>query len=106
MTRKGEKTFTNFDGSNAPEDFEFPSIELEDIDRAVFDLFDSQIRFEVEDNGKSKKIPVIFSTGERFALTRRKDPIRDMNKEVPLIHLQASMEKERLLRLAINLDII
>ena len=90
MTRKGSKTFTTFDGSNSPEDFDFPSIELEDIDRAVFDLFDSQIRFEVEDNGKSKKIPVIFSTGERFALTRRKDPIRDVNNALilPLISIQ------------------
>tara|TARA_B100000674_G_scaffold484270_1_gene489407 strand:- start:2256 stop:3446 length:1191 start_codon:yes stop_codon:yes gene_type:complete len=90
MTRKGEQTFTDFDGSHPPEDFEFPSIELEDIDRAVFDLFDHQIRFEVEDNGKSKKIPVIFSTGERFALTRRKDPIRDNNNALilPLISIQ------------------
>ena len=43
MTKKGEKTFTDFDGTNTPKDFDFPSIEIEDIDRAVFNLFDKQI---------------------------------------------------------------
>jgi len=90
MSKKGENQFTFFDGTNVPKDFNFPSIELEDIDRAVFDLFDKQIRFEVEENGKTKKIPVIFSTGERFALTRRKNPIRDNNNALilPLIAIQ------------------
>jgi hypothetical protein len=84
MTKKGEQTFTNFDGTNTPDGFDFPSIEIEDIDRAVFNLFDKQLRFEVEQSGKSKKIPVIFSSGERFALTRRKDPIRDRNDAIIL----------------------
>lgn len=90
MTKKGEKIFTNFDGTNSPEGFDFPSMEIEDIDRAVFNLFDKKIRFEVEQNGKSKKIPVIFSSGERFALTRRKDPIRDRNDAIilPIIAVQ------------------
>jgi hypothetical protein len=90
MTKKGSDTFTHFDGTNTPKDFDFPSIEIEDIDRAVFQLFDKKIRFEVEQNGKSKKIPVVFSSGERFALTRRKDPIRDRNDAIilPIIAIQ------------------
>ena len=76
--------FTNFDGTNVPDDFEFPSINLEDIDRAVFNLFDKIIDFQVEQGGVSKKVPVIFSTGERFALTRRKSPIRDKNNAIIL----------------------
>ena len=60
MTKKGEKTFTDFDGTNTPKDFDFPSIEIEDIDRAVFNLFDKQIRFEIEENGKSKKFRSYF----------------------------------------------
>jgi hypothetical protein len=90
MTKKGSIEFTRFDGTNTPDDFNFPSIEIEDIDRAVFDLFDKQLRFEVEGNGKSKKIPVIFAAGERFALTRRKNPIRDNNEALilPLISIQ------------------
>jgi hypothetical protein len=90
MTKKGTETFTNFDGTNTPKDFDFPSIEIEDIDRAVFQLFDKKIEFEVEQNGKSKKIPVVFSSGERFALTRRKDPIRDRNDAIilPIIAIE------------------
>tara|TARA_B100000282_G_scaffold294561_1_gene271942 strand:+ start:389 stop:1597 length:1209 start_codon:yes stop_codon:yes gene_type:complete len=89
MSNFGDKLFTEFDGLNPPEDFNFPSIEIEDIDRAVFDLFDKTIGFEIEQNGKSKKVPVIFASGERFALTRRKEAIRDKNNTLilPLISI-------------------
>lgn len=89
MANYGDKLFTKFDGINAPEDFNFPSIEIEDIDRAVFDLFDKKIAFEIEQSGKSKKVPVIFASGERFALTRRKEAIRDKNNTLilPLISI-------------------
>jgi hypothetical protein len=79
-----EKIFTNFDGTNIPEDFEMPSQEIEDIDRAVFDIFDKTISFETEEKGKSRKVPVVFAAGERFALTRRKNPIRDKNNTLIL----------------------
>jgi hypothetical protein len=81
--------FTRFDGTNVPDDFEFPSINLEDIDRAVFDLFDKVINFETETNGETRKVPIVFAAGERFALTRRKNPIRDKNNALilPLISI-------------------
>jgi hypothetical protein len=87
--KPGNKEFTNFDGTNVPDDFEFPSLEIEDIDRAIFDLFDKEISFETEANGKTRKVPVVFSSGERFALTRRKNPIRDKNNALilPLISI-------------------
>ena len=87
MSNFGDKIFTEFDGKNLTEDFNFPSIEIEDIDRAVFDLFDKQIGFETEEQGKSRKVPVVFAAGERFALTRRKNTIRDKNNTLilPLI---------------------
>jgi hypothetical protein len=89
MTKFGDNVFTQFDGTNIPEDFNFPSIEIEDIDRAVFDLFDKQINFEVEEKGAARKVPVIFASGERFALTRRKNAIRDKNNALilPLISI-------------------
>ena len=93
MTRKQipPKTLIikNFDGDNVPEDFEFPSIGIEDIDRALFDLFDKKLDFQVTSNGKTIDVPVIFATGERFALTRRKSPIRDKNNAniLPLISI-------------------
>ena len=79
----------NFDGDNTPKDFDFPSLTIEDIDRALFDLFEKTLKLEVTSNGEAKSVPVIFATGERFALTRRKVPIRDKNNTniLPLISI-------------------
>ena len=86
---KGEKVIKSFDGNNAPEDFDIPSVGIEDIDRAIFKLFDSQLSFEVKHKGSLQKVPVIFASGERFALTRRKNPIRDKENTLilPLISI-------------------
>ncbi len=79
----------DFDGSNVPENFEFPKIGIEEIDRAVFELFNTDIKLEVTTKGVTKQVPVIFATGERFALTRRKNPIRDRNNTniLPLVSI-------------------
>lgn len=85
INKKGkQKVFTDFDGTNVPTDFNIPSLELEDIDRAVFDFFDKIISFETNQQGESRKVPVVFASGERFALTRRKNPIRDKNNALIL----------------------
>ena len=79
----------DFDGDNIPEDFDFPTIGIEDIDRSIFSLFDTVLKFEVTSKGQTKSVPVIFATGERFALTRRRNPIRDRNNTniLPLISI-------------------
>ena len=81
MTRKVN---VNNKGENIPEDFDFPSINIEEIDRAVFNLFDKEISFELKYDGVNSKVPVVFASGERFALTRRKSPIRDKNNALIL----------------------
>ena len=88
----GQRIINKFEGDNTPKDFDFPSIGIEDIDRAVFKLFDNKIRFQVTQKGESKKVPVVFAAGERFALTRRKNPIRDKNNALilPLISIMRS----------------
>lgn len=87
--KKGDQILNKFKGDNPPEDFEFPSIGIEDIDRAVFSLFDEQLRFQTTQKKESKKVPVVFAAGERFALTRRLNPIRDKNNALilPLISI-------------------
>jgi len=76
-----------YEGSAVPSDI-IPSCGLEDVDRALFNLFDKEIPLinKLKD-GSTKKVPVIFATGERFAITRRKEPLRDKNGAliVPLI---------------------
>jgi hypothetical protein len=75
---------------SAADDVQIPSCGLEDIDRALFNLFNSDLPLIYEKkNNETKKIPVIFATGERFAINRRKDPFRDKNGAiiVPLISI-------------------
>ena len=78
--------FKNYD-KPVTEDYSIPEAGIEDIDRAIFDLFDKNISFEVLSNNELVKVPVVFAAGERFALTRRKNPIRDDNNTLilPLI---------------------
>ena len=72
------------DGTNIPTDYEIPSCGIEDLDRALFNLFDKRLTFSVKVNNVPKKVPVVFSTGERFALTRRVPPVRDKNNALIL----------------------
>ena len=51
---------------------------------AIFDLFDKKLSFEVKSQNKLQKVPVIFASGERFALTRRKNPLRDKDNALIL----------------------
>jgi len=80
FTKQVNHKFTEgsgYEGTNVPEDFELPPCTLEDVDRAIFDLFNSQIPFYVKIGNETKRVPAIFATGERFALLRRKQPLRD-----------------------------
>jgi hypothetical protein len=82
-----------YEGSAKPENFSIPSCGLEDVDRALFNLFDKDIPLMcLQKDGSAKKVPVIFATGERFAITRRKDPLRDKNGAiiVPLVTISRS----------------
>ena len=54
-----------------------PSCSVEDVDRAMFNLFDKDLELQYEKLGETKRVPVVFATGERFALLRRKLPLRD-----------------------------
>jgi len=66
-----------YEGEKRPENFTIPSCGLEDLDFAVFNLFDEQIPLYYELQGERKKVPVIFATGERFAILRRNKPLTD-----------------------------
>ena len=64
-------------GNSIPEDFDVPSCTIEDVDRSIFELFDKQLPFNYTHKEGTRKAPVIFATGERFAVLRRKEPLRD-----------------------------
>lgn len=73
-------------------DYIIPSCGVEDLDLSIFNLFDKQIPIYYDSHGETKKVPVIFATGERFALLRRKRPIVDRNGALilPLISISRS----------------
>ena len=95
-----QKVVTGREGENIS-DFFIPPAGIEDVDRAVYDLFNEQIPFQVSQRGKQGKltqptrgateavvkVPVIFATGERFAHVKRLLPFRDNNNTIilPLI---------------------
>jgi len=80
MTRKIDSGYEGV----VPDDFSIPPAGIEQMDRALFELFDKRLAFQVKIKEQSTNVPVVFSTGERFALTRRKSPIRDRNNALIL----------------------
>jgi len=94
--RSMNKQPSGLEGQNIPDDFHIPSSGIRDVDKAIFDLFDVDIQFALRSTeqgagkGKAIKVPVIFATGERFALLKRKRPVRDKNGTLilPLISVR------------------
>jgi hypothetical protein len=68
---------SGYEDSNKVYDYVIPSCGIEDLDFAVFNLFNKQIPLYYDLQGEVKNVPVIFATGERFAILRRKKPITD-----------------------------
>ena len=46
-TSKKERLPTGLEGQNVPDDFYLPPCGLEDIDKALFDLFNKEIKFKM-----------------------------------------------------------
>ncbi len=82
---------TGYEGQNYA-DYVIPSCGLEDLDKAVFNLFDKDIPLFYQVQNEQKKVPVIFATGERFALLRRRQPIIDIKGAhiLPLVSIVRS----------------
>ena len=68
---------TGLEGVDIPEDFDMPSCGIEDVDRALFKLFNEDLPFYYELDGDMKRIPCVFAGGERAMILRRKKPLRD-----------------------------
>jgi len=88
FSEKVNSGYTN----DVAEGFSMPSCTIEDVDRAVFDLFDKELPFYFSRKDAKKKVPVIFATGERFAILARNKPLRDKSDALilPLISVVRS----------------
>ena len=85
---------SGYEGSNNASNFSLPSCGIEDVDRAFFELFDKVLPFSYKSKKDSelRKVPVVFASGERFALAAKKSPIRDNQGALilPLISISRS----------------
>jgi len=78
-------------------DIEIPSCGIEDVDRAVFKLFNEDLPFEYETDDGLKRVPVVFATGERAFVLRRNEPLRDRQGALvlPLVSIvRSSLEQD------------
>ena len=85
-------TVTGYEPYDIPDDFSIPHCGFEDIDRAVFQLFENELEFQQKIGDDIKKVPVIYATGERAFFLRRKEPLRDKSGMLilPLISIMRS----------------
>jgi hypothetical protein len=80
---------TGYENTAGTPDLHIPSCGVEDVDIAIFNLFDKEIVAECggTDGAELKKVPVIFAAGEKWALLKRGSALRDRNNTllIPLI---------------------
>lgn len=83
---------SGYSSEDVPSDLQVPGCGIVDVDRAINKLFEQDIKFTVKDskNAKLVKVPVIFATGERWALLKKERPFRDNNQTIilPLITIK------------------
>jgi len=81
---------TGYDGDNITEDLHIPACGLEQVDKALFDFYDKTLQIRITHREQQAPVPVVFATGERFALVKRQKPIRDANGAIilPLISIR------------------
>jgi hypothetical protein len=89
-TTYGQKPLpTGYESSVGVSDLTIPACGIEDVDTALFNLFDKEIVAEYGGNNSTpiSKVPVIFAAGEKWAMLKRGRPIRDRNNTLilPLI---------------------
>lgn len=74
---------TGYEPADSPSDLAIPSCGIEDVDTAVFNLFDKELQLSVMSGDKetraSVKVPVIFAAGEKWALLKKGRPLRDQS---------------------------
>lgn len=93
---------TGYEKSYGTPSFFIPSCGVEDVDRAVFNLFDKEINLSSivkDENGianKHKKVPVIFASAEKWAQIKRNKYLRDKSGTIilPIITISREISQE------------
>lgn len=75
--KHGNKVDNGYKGV-ATETINIPSCGIEDVDTGVFELFDKELQIGVGDSQEGfKKAPVMFASGEKWALLKKGKALRD-----------------------------
>jgi hypothetical protein len=80
-------------GENLSGEFlDIPPCTIEDVDKALFNLFDKDLPLLYTHRNDTRRVPIVFATGERFAIIARKQPLRDRSKALilPVISIMRS----------------
>jgi hypothetical protein len=88
---------SGYDSGDEVNDFTMPSCTIEDVDRGVFELFNKELPLFYKRKDQVKRVPVIFATGERFAILARNKPLRDKSNALilPLISvIRSSIDQD------------
>jgi len=77
---------TGYEGLDETPDVSIPSCGVEDVDVAMFNLFEKEIiaQYGGMESAPMKKVPVIFAAGEKWALLKRGRPLRDKTNTLVL----------------------
>lgn len=85
---------TGYESATGDSSFAPPTCGIEDVDRAFFELFESQLPFFFRHpkTGETARVPVSFGAGERFVQASKVEPIRDRNGAIilPVISIARS----------------
>jgi len=71
---------SGYQAKAGPRDLVIPPVGIDDVDHALFTLFDKEIPFAVGGDGNPvRKVPVIMAAGEKWALNKRMRVLKDRN---------------------------
>jgi len=83
--------------SRSDDDIKNPSVTLMDMDSAIMFYFENVIKPSVEDNGENVKVPIMYSSPERWKAIKRDGFMRDKKRQIitPVItYRRTSIERD------------
>lgn len=91
---------SGYQGANIPADFTLPSCGIEDVDKALFDTLDQEVKFSVTNTktSESVRVPIIFASGEKWAMLKKGRALRDKTGALilPLITIRRVLVEQSL----------
>lgn len=68
---------TGFNNVSIPTNLSIPPVGIEDVDTSLFKLFNDVLKLAVKTKEGIKSVPVIFASGEKWAMLKRGRALRD-----------------------------